>query len=75
MTATNRIDLSHLPPSSEGEIRAKLRDAGIELPEELFRQFAAVWPGFEAMVRRIPRDRSYAEEPAHVYRPGQIVKA
>jgi hypothetical protein len=44
------------------------------LPDELFRQFAAVWPGFEAMVRRIPRGRGYAEEPAHVYRPGRIVK-
>jgi hypothetical protein len=74
MTAANRTDLSHLPPLSEDEIRAKLRDTGIELPEELFQQFAAAWPGFEAMVRRIPRSRSYAEEPAHVYRPGRIVK-
>jgi hypothetical protein len=69
------IDLSHLPPSSEDDIRAKLADAGIDLPEELFRQFAAVWPGFEVMVRRIQRDRGYAEEPAHVYRPDRIVKA
>ena len=67
-------DLSHLPPSSDDELRAELRDAGIALPEELFRQFAAVWPGFEAMVRRVPRDRPYAEEPAHVYRPARIVK-
>ena len=68
-------DLSHLPPSSDEEIRAKLRDAGINLPEELFRQFAAVWPGFVAMVRRVPRERCYAEEPAHVYRPGRIVRS
>jgi len=73
MTAKPRSDLSHLPPSSEDDLRAKLRDAGIDLPEELFRQFAAVWPGFEAMVRRVPRNRAYAEEPAHVYRPGRIV--
>jgi hypothetical protein len=68
-------DLSHLPPSGEDDIRAKLDAAGIGLPEEMFQQFAAVWPGFEAMVRRIPRDRGYAEEPAHVYRPDRIVKA
>ena len=43
-------DLSHLPPSGEDEIRARLRDAGIELPDELFRQFAAVWPEFEAII-------------------------
>lgn len=66
-------DLSHLPPATEDELRAKLRDAGIDLSEELFRQFTAVWPGFEGMVRRVPRDRAYAEEPAHVYRPARLV--
>lgn len=67
-------ELLHLAPSTEDEVRAKLRDAGIDLPEELFEQFAAVWPEFEAMVRRIPRARGYAEEPAHVYRPDRIAK-
>lgn len=74
MTTANHTDLSHLPPSSEEDVRAKLRDACIDLPEELFQQFIAVWPGFEAMVRRIPRSRGYAEEPAHVYRPGRMIK-
>jgi hypothetical protein len=51
-----------------------LRNAGIELPEELLQQFIAAWPAYEAMVRRIPRGRRYAEEPAHSYRPARIVR-
>ena len=74
MTSENRTDLTHLPPSTPDEIRAMLRHAGIELPEELLRQFAAAWPAYEAMIRRIPRNRTYAEEPAHSYRPGRIVR-
>ena len=27
-----------------------------------------------AMIRRIPRSRTYAEEPAHSYLPGRIVR-
>ena len=70
-----RTDLTRLPPSTPDEIRAQLRNAGIELPEELLQQFIAAWPNYEAMVRRIPRRRAYAEEPAHSYRPARIVRA
>jgi hypothetical protein len=69
-----RTDLSQLPPSSPDEIRAMLQNAGIELPEELLQQFIAAWPAYEAMIRRIPRSRSYPEEPAHSYRPARIVR-
>lgn len=72
MTSDNRTDLSHLPPSTPEEIRAMLRKAGLDLPEELIVQFIAAWPNYEAMVRRIPRSRSYAEEPAHSFRPGRF---
>ena len=74
MTDDNRADLGHLPPSNPDEIRAMLRNSGIELPEELLQQFTAAWPAYEAMIRRIPRSRTYAEEPAHSYRPGRIVR-
>jgi hypothetical protein len=74
MTDDNRADLGHLPPSTPDEIRAMLRNSGIELPEELLQQFTAAWPAYEAMIRRIPRSRTYAEEPAHSYRPGRIVR-
>ncbi|HEX6442620.1 MAG TPA: hypothetical protein VF007_10565 [Stellaceae bacterium] len=70
-----RTDLIRLPPSTPDEIRAQLKNAGIELPEELLQQFIAAWPNYEAMIRRIPRNRAYAEEPAHGYRPARIVRA
>jgi hypothetical protein len=65
-------NLSHLPPSTAEEIRIMVRRAGLDLPEELMAQFIAAWPAYEAMVRRIPRQRSYAEEPAHVFRPERL---
>ena len=74
MTSDKRTDLGHLPPSTPEEIRAMVKKAGIELPEELMQQFIAAWPNYEAMVRRIPRRRAYSEEPAHTYRPGRVVK-
>ena len=70
-----RNDLSHLPPSSPDEVRAMLNRAGLAMPEELVQQFLAVWPGFEVMVRRIPRGQGYAAEPAHSFRPGRITRA
>ena len=74
MSDDQRNDLSHLPPSSPDEIRAMVKKAGIELSEELMQQFIAAWPNYEAMVRRIPRRRTYSEEPAHTYRPGRVVR-
>jgi hypothetical protein len=74
MTGEKRTDLRHLPASSPDEIRAMLQKAGIELPEELLQQFVAAWPAYEAMIRRIPRSRAYAEEPAHTYRPERTVR-
>ena len=67
-----RIDHSHLPQATEEEIRLLLRRAGLDLPEDLLRQFLAAWPSYEAMVRRIPRSRPYEEEPAHSFRPSRF---
>jgi len=75
MTSEARRDLSHLPPSSPEEIRAMVHKAGLDLPEELLQQLIAAWPAYEAMVRRIPRRRAYAEEPAHAFRPGRLAGA
>ena len=74
MSDSQRSDLSHLPPSSPEEIRAMVKQAGIELPDELMQQFIMAWPAYEAMVRRIPRRRAYGEEPAHTYQPARVVR-
>jgi len=50
------------------------RRARFDLPEELTQHFIEVWPAFEAMVRRIPRDLHRAFEPAHGYRPTRQVR-
>jgi hypothetical protein len=68
-----RDDLTDLPPSPPDDIRAQLKRAGLDLPEELLQQFIAAWPAYEAMVRRIPRSRGYAEEPAHSFLPTRLV--
>jgi hypothetical protein len=75
MTSAKRTDLTHLPPSTPEEIRVMVRQAGLDLPDELMRQFIAAWPNYEAMIRRIPRGRSYAEEPAHSFRPTRVAKS
>ena len=49
-----------------------VRKAGLDLPGELMRQLVEAWPAYEAMIRRIPRSRSYGEEPAHVFRPARL---
>ena len=67
-------DLTHLPASTPDEIRALVKRAGLDLPEELMQQFIAAWPAYEAMVRRIPRGWSYADEPAHTWRPARIAE-
>ena len=72
MASDTRPDHSDLPPATEEEIRLLLRRAGLDLPEELLRQFVAAWPHYEAMVRRIPRSRPYEEEPAHGFRPSRF---
>lgn len=72
MTTDPRTDLTNLPPATPEEIRLLLRRAGLDLPEELLTQFLAAWPNYEAMVRRIPRSRTYEEEPAHSFRPSRF---
>jgi hypothetical protein len=67
-----RTDLTHLPASTPEEIRVLVRQAGLDLPDELMRQFIAAWPAYEAMIRRIPRGRPYVEEPAHSFRPARM---
>ena len=72
MMSDKRNDLTQLPPSTPEEIRQMARNAGLDLPDELMRQLIEAWPAYEAMTRRIPRSRSYAEEPAHTFRPARF---
>ncbi|HEV2334350.1 MAG TPA: hypothetical protein VGS13_02520 [Stellaceae bacterium] len=75
MTSDKRTDLTHLPPSTPEEIRQMVRRAGLDLSDKLMRQFIAAWPNYEAMIRRIPRGRPDADEPAHSFRPARLSKS
>ena len=68
-------DPGRMRPATEDEVRLRLREAGLDLPEELVQQFLAAWPGYEAMVQRMPRSYGYADEPAHIFPPERIAKA
>jgi hypothetical protein len=65
-------NLSDLPPATPEDIRALVKRAGLDLPDELLQQFIAAWPAYEAMVRRIPRGWDYADEPAHSFRQTRL---
>ena len=72
MPRDSRTDHTHLPPATPDEIRQMVQKAGLDLPEELMRQFIQAWPAYEAMTRRLPRGRSYGDEPAHIFRPARL---
>ncbi len=72
MASDKGTDLTRLPPSTPEEIRAMVRQAGLDLPGELMWRFIEAWPAYEAMIRRIPRGRSYADEPAHTFRSARV---
>jgi hypothetical protein len=57
--------LKDLKPSTREEIREMARAAGLDLPEQLMEELCDAYPAFEAMVRRLPRQRSRFDEPAH----------
>lgn len=67
-------DMRDLPPATPDQIRMLAARAGLDLPEDLLQQLIAAWPAYEAMVRRIPRSRPYAAEPAHTFRPQRLVR-
>ena len=57
--------LVDLPPSSPEDIRRMARAAGLDLPEPIMQELCRSYPAFEAMVRRLPRERPRFDEPAH----------
>jgi hypothetical protein len=60
-------DLSHLAASTPEEIRRMAAAAGLALPEPLMLELIKSFPAFQAMVRRLPRQRSFFDEGAHRY--------
>jgi hypothetical protein len=61
------VDLSNIPSSTPEEIRRMAATAGLALPEPLMLELINSFPAFQAMARRLPRQRSYFDEGAHRY--------
>jgi aspartyl-tRNA(Asn)/glutamyl-tRNA(Gln) amidotransferase subunit A len=60
------------PLSTPDEVRAMVKQAGLTLSEPHFAELVAAFASYEAMVRRLPRDRGYADEPAHSFVPAHF---
>jgi hypothetical protein len=61
------------PASTPEEIRGLLKLAGLSLSEPQIAELLAIYPSYEAMVRRLPRERGYADEPAHSFAPARLI--
>jgi aspartyl-tRNA(Asn)/glutamyl-tRNA(Gln) amidotransferase subunit A len=61
------------PASTPEEIRGLLKLAGLSLSEPHIAELLAIYPSYEAMVRRLPRERGYADEPAHSFAPARFI--
>ncbi|MBI3514539.1 MAG: amidase [Proteobacteria bacterium] len=61
------------PASTPDEIRAQLKLAGLTLSEPQIAELLAIYPSYEAMVRRLPRGYGYTDEPAHSFAPARLI--
>ena len=60
-------------PATREEIAVLARRTGLELGAEHFDQLVDAYGHLEQMLGRIPRARSYADEPAHVFVPTKFL--
>lgn len=65
--STRQATLRELPPSSNEMIQDLARLAGLDLPDEILKELYESYPAFEAMVRRLPRDANYFDDPALIF--------
>jgi aspartyl-tRNA(Asn)/glutamyl-tRNA(Gln) amidotransferase subunit A len=58
--------------SSPDEVRARLAQAGLSLSETHQAELVEAFRSYEAMLRRLPHDYAYADEPAHAFAPARF---
>jgi hydrogenase maturation factor len=56
-------------PATREEIAALARNAGLDLPQDLFDELVEAYRHVEPMLMRLRRGRRHADEPAHVFDP------
>jgi len=62
-------------PATRDEIAALARNAGLDLPQDLFDELVEAYRHVEPMLVRLRRGRARADEPAHVFDPRKFTPA
>jgi hypothetical protein len=72
MTATKTVPPA---PATREEIAVLARNAGLDLPPDLFEELVVAYGNVEPMLMRLRRGRDRADEPAHVFDPRKFMPA
>jgi hypothetical protein len=62
-------------PATRDEIAVLARNAGLDLPPDLFDELVEAYRNVEPMLMRLRRNRGFADEPAHVFDPCKFTPA
>lgn len=60
-------------PAPREDVAALARMAGLDLSPEQFEELLAAYRHVEPVLARLPRERSPADEPAHVFDPRRFM--
>lgn len=60
-------------PATREEIAVLAKNAGLDLPPDLFEELVQSYANVEAMLMRLRRGRDRADEPAHVFDPRKFM--
>lgn len=60
-------------PATREDITVLARNAGLELPPDLFEELVQAYANIEPMLMRLRRGRDRADEPAHVFDPRKFM--
>ena len=60
-------------PASREDIAVLARNAGLDLPPDLFDELVEAYRNIEPMLMRLRRGRDRADEPAHAFDPRKFM--
>lgn len=60
-------------PATREEIAVLAKNAGLDLPPDLFEELVQAYANVEPMLMRLRRGRDRADEPAHVFDPRKFM--
>ncbi|MDQ8726637.1 hypothetical protein [Bradyrhizobium sp. LHD-71] len=60
-------------PATREDIAGLAKNAGLDLPPDLFEELVVAYGNIEPMLMRLRRGRDRADEPAHVFDPRKFM--